>query len=308
MLRIVAGSTLPASPNAESPYRGHLDTLRRFREEDPTTADQRFLEEFGEEYFALVQSVSDGTRGVPPTVEGMERWEQFQDLINQAPELGGWIIGEEGAGEFSRAIFNAQFDTPVEPGSSEMLRELSGGPADWDQERLTRLGWYEYSRQMELIEAARVMMGIPNYQVAAAEPLRQVKRLVVEDIRRRFSLDDGRSPWYEDYTTPDFDKQRRRFSVFRQVIDHPNLKHRPDVQGLSTYIRVREVFAMELLRRKQTGGASTMEAAANLDLRYLWETVVLDLLNDNPAFADMYHRFLEFDVPEASDVEEVISA
>jgi hypothetical protein len=54
----------------------------------------------------------------------------------------------------------------------------------------------------------------------------------------------------------------------------------------------------ELNRRKQLGGASTLQAASNEDLRQAWESIIASIMDDNVAFLPLYVRYLEGDTLE----------
>ncbi|MDQ3222099.1 MAG: hypothetical protein M3Q75_01280, partial [Gemmatimonadota bacterium] len=58
MFRLAAGAILPAHPNMPSPYQALLETMQNYQDIDPIGADERFLEEFGEDFFVLTQGVT----------------------------------------------------------------------------------------------------------------------------------------------------------------------------------------------------------------------------------------------------------
>ena len=184
-LRMVGGFTLPANPQFISPYEPYLQALRQMREDDPLGADDRFLEKYGDEFFALTETITESQAAIPPTPEGDELGRKYRDLIVEAPELTSLIIGEEGAGEFSRAVYESQFDEALEAGTGQPIRETQSYE-DWVANAERREGWREFSRLMDQVDAIREDWGLPNFMVAEAEPLRRAREAIREDLAQRY--------------------------------------------------------------------------------------------------------------------------
>lgn len=313
-LRTFTGFVAPVAPIYESPYQPYIEVYRALRDgnypranelateyglpieglpdpeatADPFAADDIFLETFGEEYYALTQRFSESLNGVPPTLEGLETSEDYGDLITRHPEWGSVIAGYDGGGEamkFSRAIYDRQ----LESGERRRLdpEEILEGPD-------VRLGWTKYSKAMDLIELNRVQLGLPNLQVAEAEGLRAAKDLAVTRISQEHPA------WFAKFSQTDRLAMDRRIEGAREMVAHPSLAGRPDIQGLAEYLTLRDTFSAWLTTRSQIGEPASLDAVANTGPANLWHSEVADLLDRNPEFADLWYRKLERDVPDAS--------
>lgn len=283
-LRTVASATLPAAPTFLSPYQAFIDAYRQLREEDPETADGRFLDLYGADYFPLTQSLSRSMDGVPPTLEGWKARSKYKDLIEAAPELGALIVGAEGAGEFNGAVYAAQFAERVAPGSKERQRE-GRSFEEFTTAPGVRLGWIEYGKAMDLIDATRIQRGLPNLQVKAAQDLALFKRAVTEKLAARHP------DWYADFTVVDNAKWQKRIAGMRGIVADSRLAQRDDMKGLAEYLKLRDSVAAALSTRK----AKSLTASGNRDLALLWETMTGKLVEQNLAFGALYHRYLEGD-------------
>jgi len=243
------------------------------------TADDIFIDTFGEEFFALTQSFTETLNGVPPTVEGLEASEQYGDLIAAYPEWGGVIAGYDGGGtavKFSRAVYDRQ----MSDGSRRRLTadEVLDGPDK-------RLGWATYSRYMDMIETLRVSRGLPNMQVKGAEDLRQIKQMLILGLSSKYPA------WFNDYSISDRNAWGKRIEGARKLVENENLSQRSDIRGLAEYLRARDAITSVLSIRE----SSTLTASANQDIAAVWDSVVADIVERNPEFGDLYYRKLERD-------------
>ena len=290
-LRTVASFVSPVAPGFTSPYQMHIDAYRALKEKDPETADEKFLAAYGPEFFPLTQSLSKSMDGVPPTLEGAAARRKYQELIEAHPDLGGLIVGAEGTGEFVSSVYQSQLATSVRPGSPDKQRqafsfeEAAAKPNE-------RLGWMEYGKAMDLIEAERSNRGLPNLSVRAAGDLAAAKRAVTEKLAEKYP------EWYTAFSTGDRSAWQKRLVGLEAVAADDRLAGRPDIAGLRQYLEARSVFVGELARRGEAGGAKTMTATANMDLAGIWEQVKTKLVDQNLAFQSLYYRYLERDPME----------
>jgi hypothetical protein len=296
-LRTVASYVLPASPSFNSPYQLYIDAYRRLKEADEgrdrqapgyQTPDEIFLNEYGPEFFPLTQSLSKSIDGVPPTLEGAAARKKYQDLIERHPELGGLIVGAEGAGEFSRSVYSSQLSQKVTPGAAHKQREaFSFEEASVAPD--VRLGWIEYRRAMDLIEAERIERDLPNLQVKAAGDLAALKRGIIDRLAEKYP------DWHASFSTVDRNVWKKRLDGLREIAADKRLAGRADIAGLRDYLEGRDAMVAELTARGATGGAKTLTAASNADLATLWGQLTGAMVERNLAFSDLYFRFLERD-------------
>jgi hypothetical protein len=105
--------------------------------------------------------------------------------------------------------------------------------------------------------------------------------------------------WYDEYLDPDLTKWPTRIGGMRAIVADERLSGRDDIRLLGEYLRVRDAFTGELSARKIAGGASSLDATSNQDLKVAWQAV-MDQMLENPTFSDLVWRWLEFD-PLSSD-------
>lgn len=299
-LRTVASWVLPFAPTFKSPYQPYIDAYRNAQDrlrQDPTalgthedgtgvTADEWFLDTHGPEFFYLTQSLSKTNDGVPPTPEGFDARNRYKDLIEKHPDLGGVIIGNEGAGDYSGGVYDYQLSTPIKPGSGTRQRSTYSFE-EGSQQPDVRLGWIEYGRAMDIIDAERVRRGLPNLSINAAADLAAVKKGVTDALSAKYPA------WATQFAQQNTLKWDQRIASFRDVAQDPKLDRpdRPDIAGIRDYLEARDVFSAELQRRP----AHTISAASNADLADAWESVKAAIVEKDVAFAPIFYRFLERD-------------
>jgi hypothetical protein len=300
-LRGALSWVLPAAPVFQSPYQSYLDAFHQAQARyandknsladehgNPRTPDEYFLDTYQDEYFALTQAVTRSMNGIPPTLKSWEKQKEYKDLIDEFPELGGLIIGEDGAGEFNQAVYRAQLTSPLGPHSDQTQREpIPFKEAATDPQR--RLGWIEYRRAMDLLEATRIQRGLPNLQVAAARDLAAAKAAVTEYLKGKYPS------WHEDFNQTDKGKWEKKINALTVISSKPEMEGREDMKGIRDYLRAREEFNKALADRKKAGGAATLTASTNQDLAEAWNRVTGYLVERNLPFSAVFYRHLEND-------------
>lgn len=288
-IRAVASFISPVAPGFQSPYQPYIDAYRRMRAADPQTADQKFLDNYGQEYFALTQALSRTVDGVPPTVEAYGARSKYKDLIEKHPDLGGLIVGAEGAGAFSNSVYQAQLASKVAPGSEHNQREtLSFEEASVKPD--VRLGWIEYGKAMDLITAAQQNAGLPNLRVKGAAGLAALKTAITQKLMQ------DHPDWAAEFQQQDRGAMERRLSALRDLAADKRLAQRPEFQTLHDYFAVRDDFR-RLLAARESGA---LDATSNTDIAAAWESITFAMAERNPAWAALYHRYLDRDNLEAA--------
>lgn len=311
-MRTVASFISPVAPGFSSPYQPYIDAYRnaqtRLRDNpaaladsqgNQRSADEWFLDTFSTEFFPLTESLSRSNDGIAPTTEGFKARKKYQALVEAHPELGGLIIGNEGAGEFAGAVYSYQLTHALRPGSGDKQRETpsfeehQAGPD-------VRYGWLKYRRFMDLLDAARVQRGLPNLQVAAARDLAALRTAFI------VNLTATNEAWAAEFGNTDRNAWERKLDGLRAIAESDAFADRPDRQdivGLRDYLRLRGLLLGELAKRP----ASTLTASSNMDLAFLWETLKADLVERNLAFGSLFHRWLTSD-PMTLDTQEEVAA
>lgn len=301
VLRGFSAMIAPAAPIWQSPYQSYIDSFRqaqaRYAQDknslldehgNARTPDEWFLDEYGKEYFHLTQAVSRSLNGVPPTLDAWLAAKDNAELLAEFPELGGLIVGAEGGGTFNSAVYNAQKNTRLAPGSSKNQREaIPFDEASIDPER--RLGWIEYRRAMDLLESTRIQRGLPNLQVAAAQDLAAIKSAITK------YLGDKYPSWKDDFNQTDKGKWENKIEALTRISNDPKMRDREDMRGIREYLSARSMMNKALEDRSKQGGAKTLTASSNSDLAQTWQNITGYLVEKNLAFGEVFYRHLEND-------------
>lgn len=291
LMRTVLTFSLPVPPQFMSPYQAHIDAYRQLNAMDPTTADEKFYENYGDDYFVLTSRVTTGVKGLPPTMEGYRQLKKYKDLIGEYPEIAGAIIGST-TGAFNKAVYEYQKANRIKTGSSKMYREMMSLEESIEDTE-TRLGWIKYMGVMDVVHADLAERGLTNVRAEGAEDLAELRDGIIAEIG---FTDDGKpTPWYEEFSTREPSRMAKKLYGLRQIATDERMLGREDMQGLADYFIMRDDFKSQLTTRADAGLAKTLDAKANQDLRDLWEEAVFNLKDTNLQFASLYDRYLEQD-------------
>lgn len=297
MLRLGFNLLSPAQPSLSSPLQPYIEIFRDLQDMyGPDKADEIFLNQYGNEFFAVTLSRTVSATGIPPTVEAQVARRAVEGLIEKYPNFGRLIIGEDSSmGEFSSAAFAYQLThgVPGDQVGTESEREYRQLEVDTRTGRITevdrRIGWSEYLRAMDSIDLERRNRGLPNLRVREARDLANLKRALTEALAEKYPA------WWDDFNERDDLRWTRDLSSLRDIAFEPTMDDRPDLLGVRDYFQARDAVIAELNRRKQLGGASTIDAIDNQDLAQLWEALIYSIIEDNISFGPLYYRYLEGD-------------
>lgn len=297
-LRLFTSFVLPTSPQLSSPYQPYIDALQARRDLDAKltpqqrqlasykTPDEWFLDTFGAEYFPLVASLSKSIDGIAPTLEGQKLHEDHAALLAKHPELGPLLSGAEGAGTFSRAVYEAQFDQNIGPGTAQKEREIEPF-ASFKTKASTQLGWTEFGRMMDTLDSILHQRQLTSYTVKGASDLMAAKQAYIAFLAQ----DPHYDGWFQDYSSTDNSKWDQRIAGFTDAVKDKKLMDRPEFQGLKQYIDARREVRAVL----EGAQSHTLSAKANAGIANAWEAYTQFLAEQNPAFGALFHRYLQND-------------
>lgn len=297
-MRTIASFGLPVTPQFTSPYQSYIDAYRARKDLDASltpqqkalpsykTPDEWFLDTYGQEFFPLVASMSKSIDGIPPTLAGQKLHQQFAKIIENYPELGGLISGADGAGAFSRAVYEAQFGQKVGPDVSQNERQVQ--PFEqYRTEASTSLGWIEFGRAMDTLDAVLHQRGLASYAVAGAADLQRAKQALVQYLATSPKYEG----WYQDYVSTDGAKWDKRIAGMTAIASNPALAARPEIAGLRVYLEARKAFVGAL----QALGRKALDTTATSALEVGWQAYIHSIVERNPAFGSLYNRWLQND-------------
>ncbi len=288
-LQVATDFISPTQTKFDSPYKSMIDSYKQLQATDAATADQKFYDQFGEDYFQLTAHTTRMTAGVPASIEGWREFNKHKDLIAAHPELGAIIVGDDAwSAPYSQAVANWLSATRL-PGSAQNLRSLRS-PNEIVDDPQIRLGWLEFHKFMLAVNAEMDARGLVRITDKRAKDLAQLKKDYVNNhLKTQFPA------WYDTYTNWDMDASNKRAEALGQIADAPSLADRPDIAGLREYLAGRTDFMAELTARKRTGGSGDLQAKANADLLGVWQGWSSELVLRNPSFQGMYDRYLDND-------------
>lgn len=297
----------PMATQRKDPYQFYRDQYNSLRRQNPLTADDEFLNRYGESYFIFAQEITQ-SQGVPPTMKAVDLQRKYAGLIAANPELAALIIGPEGNGPFSPEAYTYELNHPLTPGGSEMMRsKMSADQAMLENQR--RLGWAKYTKKMNELTSKLHANGFQTFADEGAEQFAQEKKNWTSLYAEPLYPDGSVNPYYneewsKDFFTMDARKYDRMIPGLTELANSSLAQdpRRTDLRTLQQYLGGRKVLAQELNARKQAGAPSTLTAQANEDLRFQWISFVDSLVESDTRFGDLYHRYLARDM--GIDLEE----
>ena len=292
--RAFASTITPTSLLVSSPYQAHIEQLRKMREEDPSTANERFIQEFGPEFWALTNRMTRSNNGMAPTLESWQALEDagLRDLLAEYPQLGPLITGALGSattGKFHEAAYRKQQSTPVAPGSQTMMREQIN-LEDFMESADVSQGW----RNAGDIWAVRDAELARREQVGGSASIHQNPDISAW-VQKEIARNSGSHPaWYEAYTSRDPSEEVKTFQGLYEVVQNETMLLRPEIEVLVDYLADRKLGIEVLADRKAHGRSGNLYANSNDDVDVWWEATKREYQNI-PEFSDLFNRLLEWD-------------
>ncbi len=303
-LKFATGLFMISPLSFDSPYKPYVDYYRALQDvqrsdeelykDDPDAwekvrnADEIFLEEMGPEFFDLTTAMTKSMNGIPATASGQEFTEKWEPFLNtlEDPGLAGLVFGTDGGSstdEYLASFKKRQERTPLRPGSAVNQRE--GLSLDEAVEAGDiRVGWLEYVKGADAIDAAREQRGLPNLKVKAAADLALRKKALTDNLTKLYPA------WRDDFDQRDSGAWQRKIRDLWRIAENPDLAQRQSIAALGQYLTNRE----EVLKVMKAKGISDISSKAAVGVAKLWDSYVTTLTND-PAFSRTYHRWLEND-------------
>jgi hypothetical protein len=307
----VTAFSQPAATTRTDEYQFYRDQYNNLRSQDPTTADERFLERFGESYFIFAQATTENEGGVRASMKAVDLQQKYADVIAKNPELAALIIGPEGNGPFSPEAYAYQLSTPLVPGGAEAQRtRLSADEAMAENQR--RLGWVKFTQLNNTLTAQLHSAGFDSFEDEGAEQLKAMRSSISKLLGDPL-LPDGsenrfyNEQWSKDYYTIDPKRYDRLIPGLTAVAnsDLAKLKNRSDLRILQDYLGYRRALNQMLAQRDAAGGSLSLKAKSNADLATAWSRTVDSLVESDTRFGDLYHRYLSRDM--GVDLEEEVT-
>ncbi|MFG3718210.1 hypothetical protein ACGF8D_10475 [Streptomyces massasporeus] len=298
----VSAWTQPFATQKPDKYQFFRDQYNNLRRKNPMTADEEFLERFGESYFVFAQSTSENEAGVPATMKAVELQKKYADVIAKNPELAALIVGPEGNGPFSPEAYAYQLTTPLTPGGAESQRtRLSADEAMAENQR--RFGWAKFTQLNNAVTAQLHSAGFDSFEDEGAEQFKGMRSAIAKLLGDPLMPDGSENPYYneqwsKDYYTVDPKRFDRMIPGLTAVANSElaQLQNRSDLRRLQQYLGYRRAITATLAQRDAAGGSAALNAKSNADLAVIWGRLVDGLVESDTSFGDLYFRYLSRDL------------
>ncbi len=299
LFRIATGLFSPTSATLLSVHDPSIQEARRLQREHGTKiGNAMFLDEHGEDFFALTARMTKLNDGVAASVASEENYMKHQDIVEAHPEIGAWVTaslgGTDEAYVFSQAVYCRQQAMKLAPGSEETRRERKT-PLEAMGDAQAQLGWVAYSEVGDFVrmrQEAAIAAGMSGS--LNATHLRDVsayKQAKVAELRQQYPT------WAVQYD--DFGSSNRRMKDvvdgFAAALKSEQLLQRPSTIHVIDYFELRVFVQHKLQERKLQGGSDDLTAKSNEDLQ-LWFVDKKEAMAQLPQFTQVYDRYFERDM------------
>lgn len=301
MFSAVASFLQPFATQRKDPYQFYYDQYRALRNQNPLTADDEFLKRYDQSRFIFASEMSK-SQGIPPTLAATDAIKKYGKFVREHPELAPLVIGPEGRGPFSPEAYHYELNSPLVPGSAEMMRsKISADEALKENQR--RLGWAKYNSRMNDLTARLHKAGFASFDDQGAEDFKAEKRAWVQVYSNPLKPDGTPNPffnqaWADDYNTYNPKKYDEIIPSLMDIATSPlaNDPRRSDLRMLKQYLAGRLLLVRQLNQLQADGSPHTLAAKENDGIRRQWSFFVDQLIEKSPSFGDLYHRYLSRDM------------
>ena len=302
-MRLVANLVLPFAPKFNSPYRFYMDKYREFRKQGNVidsnglklTPDQRFFKEFPD-FFEFAQSLSENKTGVNSSVAAYKNIQDNKSLVGKLnginPSMIGLVVNDPAGYEFSQTAYNWLYNEKVAPGSKETFLGTKD-PVLAQQQNEAKKGWIQYTSAMDTLDAQLKKRGLTSYAQKGAEDLNFLKSVIVNRLSK--NADGSPSAWYIDYKDTDGAKTIKSIEGLKLILNDSKFMAKNANNSMwksaALYLEVRDKLAKALAQRE----VKTLDAKANTDIKFIYDTIVSRMRNESEGFKDLYDRYLSQD-------------
>jgi hypothetical protein len=315
-MKVLFAATLPISLQAKDPYQFFRDQYKQMQITDSDTADQKFYDKYGDSAYTFSKSLSKNNSGLKPTAESVKMSKYYQDLVTKTgPEWAGLIVGAEGEGAYSNGAYYYEKTHATDPATGTTMRSKMSAREGLEQANLAR-GWQQYNSEMNRIYSDLYAAGFQSFDDEGAEDIKAQKQALVQVLSSPQLLDDQgnladneyyNESWSKAYNSFDLNYYDRAIPQLKQIVDDPEIWSkavnpdgspgmRSDIFTLKTYLSYRDDAKRALLMRKAGEGSDDINAVSNADIKGQWDSMVLELIQQDTKFGDLFNRYLSRDM------------
>lgn len=309
-MRVAANLIMPFAPRFDSPYKFYLDKSREYKRIYGLQADAKFLQDYPD-FFSFSASLSSNPTGIQSSVAAVNNIKKYPGLISELakiePKLIGLIANDPSGYDFSQAAYSYLYNKKISASSPAKFLS-SQSPAEAQRKNEAEKGWIIFNQMSDSVDEELKRRGLTSVSQKGAEDLKYIKDLVVQKLSIQtdyegkpiFDEKTGEyvsSAWGDDYKDSDGSKTQRVIKGLSAILSDEKFLaangKNPTWKSVSVYLDMRKVLAAELAQRD----VKSIDAKANQDIKYVYDTVVKKLKDDDPnGFEYLYDRFLSQDL------------
>ena len=300
-LRLIANLGLPAIPEFKTDYDIYFTKYRELTTQYGYEQGEAMFYDMYPDYFELVTTrFRKNTTGIDPTIEAAARAEKFAPLINKVeqdnPYVSQLITNDVGAElDFDNAAYAWQLKTAV-GGTGEVTYRDNIDADTAMKEAKIKSGWVEYNKFSQWLEAEIEASGFETIEDRGAEYLKDARKDFIADLSK------NNQAWgiafSEDYSPKGYRKNIRAINTILTDVEFMNsdiAKDEPAFDYLIDYMDFRDFVVSELERRGTVGGAKSLNAESNDDIRKGIALFISEKKSESPKFSLWYDRYLASD-------------
>jgi hypothetical protein len=306
-LRFFANMGLPAIPEFKTDYDIYFAKYRELTTQYGYEEGEALFYDRYPDYFEMVITrFRKNSTGIDPTVEASYRAEKFEALINKVeqdnPYVSQLITNDVGLElEFDDASYTWQLNTPV-GGTGEVTYRDNVDADTAMREAKIKSGWVEYNKFSQWLNAEIEAAGFETIEDRGAEYLKDARKNFIDDLAGKNQAWGIR--FKEEFSPAGYRKNIRAINTIinnADFMDSDIAKNEPAFDYLIDYMDFRDFVVQELERRGATGGAKSLDANSNDDIRRGIALFVAERKAQSPKFSLWYDRYLEADQFERID-------
>lgn len=263
-----------------------------------------FKDKYGEIYMPMIYSMGINESrldGTPGEVSALKKRAKLVGKVD--PSLYRMIVGPDAAmsdEEWTKPSVGARAWMKTH-GGSPYNDETYLGKRNIEEasiQILVNQGWRQYEELTNWLDVEAEKRGLPSYE---ADPMlmdmRSAGLQYIKENNEAFAVE------WNEFARTDFEKRIRDMEQIAFDKTLTKDQTRTDIYWLQQYLALRGNIKAELEARAAAGGAKTIGAQANEDLRQMMAAGVSYINSQNTYFRDFhYHGAIEFD-PYLSGVE-----
>lgn len=309
-MRIFANLIMPFSPRFDSPYKYYMDKAREYRRLYGVDADRNYLRDYPD-FFEFTTTLSKNPTGVQSSVAAVRSIKENSGLVSELakidPRLISTITNDFQGYEFSQAAYDYLYRKRVSPDAPDRFL-TSQSPAEAMKKTEAEKGWIKYNALMDYIDNELVNRGLTSIAQKGAEDLDFLRTAVITKLSRKTDAEGNpilnpvtgqyeQTAWSDDYLDSDGSKTNKVILGLGRILQNEKFMKKngnnTTWKSVSAYMVIRQMIAESLMKRQY----KTLNAKANLDLKFTYDAIVNKLKNDDKlGFAYIYDRFLSQDL------------